>query len=53
MPVQNASDPEYSTWVDFIGENGTDEENQFSMNLHLDEIDEIDSYKQVIEFCFL
>lgn len=52
MPIRNASDPENSTWVDLIGEGGINEKNQFSMNLHFDMIDEIDSYEQVIDFLF-
>lgn len=51
MPVRNVSDPEYSVWVDSIGE-GANQHNQPLIDISLDLIDEIGTYEEIIEFLF-
>lgn len=51
MPVRNVSDPEYSMWVDSIGE-GANKQDQLSTDISLNLIDEIGTYEEVIAYLF-
>lgn len=51
MPVRNASDLEYSAWVDSIGQ-GVQEEEQSLTEVTLDLIEQVESLEEIIDFLF-
>lgn len=50
-PIRNASDPEYSAWVDSIGD-GTFNREQSVSDIEIELLDSIDSYQDIADYLF-